>query len=105
MEQNRRLVDLDERVDLIRCLKEYHDANFTPGTYVHSIFGKAALLLEKTADAVEVVRCKDCKHHQWKQEPCHGRVVHSCNKLGIEVTRDFYCSYGERRNNGKKEME
>lgn len=35
------------------ALKRYHDAQFTPGVYEHSIFGKAALLLE--ADTAKVV--------------------------------------------------
>ena len=41
-----------ERKLIIQALKMYHDAFFTPGVYEHSIFGKAALLLEE--DAVEV---------------------------------------------------
>lgn len=50
-----------------------------------------------TVDAVEVVYCKDCKSHHWEQEPCHGKTVHICSKLKAEVTRDFYCAAGERR--------
>ena len=41
---------------IIDALKKYHDAQFTPGVYEHSIFGKAAMLLE--VDAVEVVHGK-----------------------------------------------
>ena len=52
-----------------------------------------------TVDAVEVVRCKDCKSHHWEQEPCHGKTVHICSKLNAEVTRDFYCAAGERKDN------
>ena len=51
-----------------------------------------------TVDAVEVVRCKDCKHHYWEQEPCHGKSVHHCNlphMSGIEVFKEFFCYYGE----------
>lgn len=42
----------DERKRLAGRLKQYHDWNFTPGVYDHSIFGLAAKLLE--VDAVEV---------------------------------------------------
>lgn len=28
---------------------------------------------EPAVDAVDVVRCKDCKHKGWIQEPCHGK--------------------------------
>lgn len=36
----------DERKRLAGRLKQYHDWNFTPGVYDHSIFGMAANLLE-----------------------------------------------------------
>lgn len=44
---------------------------------------------------VEVVRCRNCKHHHSEQEPCHGRTEHFCSKLNIQVFADFYCGYGE----------
>ena len=53
-----------------------------------------------TVDAVPVVRCKDCKHHYWEQEPCHGKSVHYCelpHMRGIEVFKEFFCYYGERK--------
>ena len=46
-----------------------------------------------TVDAVEVVRCKDCKHylwHDWDYSYC-------CIKLGKFVKPDFGCLYGERK--------
>ena len=55
---------------------------------------------QPTADVVEVVRCKDCKH--W------GGVTFGfvCRKFsGIDTKicmgADHYCSYGERSENGK----
>lgn len=48
-------------------------------------------------DAVEVVRCKDCKHSHWEQEACHGKVVHYCYILKSEVHKEFFCKFGERR--------
>ena len=46
-----------------------------------------------TVDAVEVVRCKDCKHSQ----PC-GESRQCLHPYGLNVCdgKDF-CSYGERR--------
>ena len=38
----------NEKQKIIRTLKQYHDSKFTPRVYEHSIFGKAALLLEGT---------------------------------------------------------
>ena len=91
---------------LVSALKIYHDSMFTPGVYEHSIFGQAALLLEK--DAVEVVRCKDCKHYRfnscyrevdrteaWMAENgitfSHNAPIYSC------FNKEDFCSYGEKR--------
>lgn len=52
-----------------------------------------------TVDAVEVVRCGNCKHYGWEQEPCYGRVQRFC-KLPKGLTSVWvgsFCSYGERR--------
>ena len=53
-----------------------------------------------TVDAVEVVRCKDCKRlfpHRKK----NGEVYfYSCDFHDIEVEADDFCSYGERRTDG-----
>ena len=53
-----------------------------------------------TMDAVEVVRCRECEHHYWEQEPCHGKTVHYCNlphMSGVQVFKEFFCYYGERK--------
>jgi hypothetical protein len=53
-----------------------------------------------TVDAVEVVRCKDCKHCSLDLS---GRDAHLCmrKEVGFIVRRklDDFCSYGERRTN------
>ena len=53
-----------------------------------------------TADVVEVVRCKDCKH----LEIINSREVYAkCRMTDLEFkpfdidTRKHFCSYGERR--------
>ncbi len=48
-------------------------------------------------DVVKVVRCKNCKYHHWEQDPEHGKTVHLCVILNAEVFRDFYCYYGEHK--------
>lgn len=56
-----------------------------------------------TVDAVPVARCKDCIYHHWEQEPCHGKTIHYCklpHMQGDEVFKDFFCYYGERRDDG-----
>ena len=59
-----------------------------------------------TVDAVPVVRCRDCKHHYWEQEPCHGKSVHYCklpHMRGVEVFKEFFCYYGERKEGADNE--
>ena len=53
-----------------------------------------------TVDAVPVVRCRECRHHYWEQEPCHGKSVHYCklpHMRGVEVFKEFFCYCGERK--------
>ena len=61
-----------------------------------------------TADVVEVVRCKDCKHfHRAILECVDGNPsdwgICDCewfNSEDYDVTENDFCSYGERRNDG-----
>lgn len=53
----------------------------------------------RPADVAPVVRCKDCKHRGWVQDPCHGKSVDyckiwDCTLRNLEAT---FCSYGERK--------
>ena len=57
-----------------------------------------------TVDAVEVIRCRECKYHYWEQEPCHGKSVHYCklpHMRGVEVFKEFFCYYGIRKDGGE----
>ena len=59
-----------------------------------------------TVDAVEVVRCRECEHHYWEQEPCHGKSIHYCklpHMRGVEVFKEFFCYYGERKEGADNE--
>ena len=51
-----------------------------------------------TVDAVEVVRCKDCKH--WlKDVPGCTDTVGRCEWANYMVGGSGYCVYGERKDN------
>lgn len=105
-----RLIDADEKQIIIQALKMHHDSQFTPGVYEHSVFGKAALLLESTVDAEEVVRCKECRFAK-PYERTDGKTGYYCQfcghsfKYGTNWERlynpikesDDFCSYGERK--------
>lgn len=48
------------------------------------------------ADVVEVVRCKDCKHHEELLNNNDGNVLCWVHGLDVIVDRNGYCNYGER---------
>lgn len=51
-----------------------------------------------SADAIEVVRCKDCKHYQFADNRAFGFPVKRCEWTGLEdVDDDDFCSRGERK--------
>lgn len=54
---------------------------------------KRAIIYHSTADVVEVVRCKECKH--WDEE--FGECDHPKVGRRVQVPAGFYCGWGERR--------
>ena len=51
-----------------------------------------------TVDAVEVVRCKDCKHGEFVDD---GFSLYLCHHHGSDWNDgEHFCSYGERKDNG-----
>lgn len=54
---------------------------------------------QPTVDAVEVVRCKDCK--QWNVHGTYGKkILGECGLLGKIMNYEDFCSRGERRTDG-----
>lgn len=49
----------------------------------------------KPVDAVEVVRCKDCIYFSKAKTNQKGFLI--CKASGMEICDDYFCSYGERR--------
>ena len=50
-------------------------------------------------DAVEVVRCKDCKYYE-HPEYYGGGTKDVCRTFKRQTKEDDFCSYGERKDNG-----
>ena len=52
-----------------------------------------------TVDAVEVVRCKDCKYYKPQKKSAHWENrANYCNRVvTIKVQPDDFCSHGERK--------
>ena len=83
----KRLIDVDAFLEKMKRTSRYFDVVFD----VEEM---------PTVDAVEVVRCRECKHHYWEQEPCHGKSIHYCklpHMRDVEVFKEFFCYYGERK--------
>ena len=56
---------------------------------------REALKKQPTADVVEVVRCKDCRHFEYSQ--INNRGFRICQASKMDITENDFCSYGERR--------
>ena len=83
-----------------RLKKNLYASN--PGSFSYLCFQDAINSVQEipAADVEPVVRCRECKHHYWVQEPCHGKRVHYCklpHMRGIEIFKEFFCYYGERK--------
>lgn len=89
--------DLISRVDAIDALnKEYHGMVSDESMKIYQI--KNWLSALPSADAVEVVRCKDCKY---RRENCGMGDHRWCDVLKMTTRADDFCSYGKRREDGE----
>jgi hypothetical protein len=57
---------------------------------------KFTLWLNKTVDAVPVVRCKDCKYYE-HPEYYGGGTKDVCRTFKRQTQENAFCSYGEKR--------
>ncbi len=57
---------------------------------------------QPTVDAVEVVRCKDCKHYKPRSQSVHWEHTVLCcaRSANLKFPPEGFCSYGERKDNG-----
>ena len=101
MANEKRLIDanaLDERFNKrIKWLQlDVHD-QYSLGLYHGAVTDKDLINEMPTVDAVEVVRCRDCKH-AWIH-PCGYVYCHRDGRNAYEMTfnLDSFCSYGERK--------
>ena len=68
----------------------------------------SAVDLTPTADVVEVVRCRDCKHHPNNGGDCDRSITHTsrdyvCECNTYRYINIDYCSYGERREGNEQQ--
>ena len=115
MENEKRLIDASE---LVRFCENEIDKYETGLNKHERDYVKAIRVVKKiartfpTVDAVEVVRCKDCKH---KTVTADGMVCECAlptkrmqdyyiygSTILARVEPDAFCSYGERKDNERK---
>lgn len=101
-----RYIDVEALTD--NMLERYYDLCEKHGYYDHYTtgYGDAIDAIENapTADVVEVVRCKDCKHLEIIND---GKVYAKCTMTDFEFlpfgtdTREHYCGYGKKKRRRK----
>ena len=89
MATEKRLIDANA---LMKANMYGNTAPVTHRTYAEMLIQKAP-----TVDAVEVVRCKDCKRRIEKRW-CYS--LHTYNGEPVGVADDFFCAYGKRKSDG-----
>lgn len=103
--------DLIRRKDLCDYISAaYYDDRFNdPVVLLDELFERAKHF--PAVDAVEVVRCKDCKYAMLLRKP-EGKLIADCliRKMNSEdeqfcmVSGDDFCSYGERREKNEHDI-
>ena len=86
-----RLIDADRAMEIVRDQGIAH-----PNAYHLTNYAMLILRESPTVDAVEVVRCKDCKYGEVDNADFHDQYL--CNISGSDWNcGNHFCSYGERK--------
>ena len=83
-----RLIDADRALEIVRNQGIAH-----PNAYHLTNYATLILREAPTVDAVEVVRCRECKYH----EDTNVAGFKHCCLIGKTVRYNDFCSYGERK--------
>lgn len=86
-----RYIDAERLIGVLNGYAQfYHVEMMSFGVFIDAVMDMP------TADVVEVVRCKDCKHarvHDYAPAECQ----YYCTLAVNYHTKDFFCALGERR--------
>ena len=102
MANEKRLIDANALKPMFDR-READDVEFFGGVYIPECFpaddAKEIVDQMPTVDAVEVVRCKDCKHYKPQFQGAHRNCTTPyCMRVNtVKVKPDDFCSFGERR--------
>lgn len=99
MENKKRLIDANAVLEKLSRMIDYCKTDKKVNATIALFQVGDAIMDCKTVDAVEVVRCKDCKHYGY--EP-YDNGDKCCERWGewIFPNEDDFCSCGERKDNG-----
>ena len=89
-----RLIDADRALEIVRSQGIAH-----PNAYHLTNYATLILQEAPTIDAVEIVRCRDCKHYRPQKKSAHWENrANYCNRIVTIKTQPYdFCSYGERK--------
>ena len=91
MANEKRLIDANRALEIVREQGIAH-----PNAYHLTNYAMAILQEAPTVDAVEVVRCRNCKYGDWDSKP-DDAIVCMRTKDGFWRSGNDFCSYGERK--------
>ena len=91
MASGKRLIDANRALEIVREQEIAH-----PNAYYLTNYAMAILQEAPTVDAVEVVRCRNCKYGDWDSKPDDAMVCMR-TKDGFWRSGDDFCSFGKRK--------
>ena len=99
MATEKRLIDANALMERLKFKRKISEVGLYRG--LESAMAQCAKA--PTVDAVEVVRCKDCKYsYDGVANLMCGRCGQNINGIrlgGVSVKAEHFCSYGERKDN------
>lgn len=94
-----RLIDADALEDTLLNHGFYYcnESDYSDGVAYGFLLAREDLKEAPTIDALEVVRCKDCKY-MTEHDFADGNIAYwTCSVWDSGTNYDGYCHYGERR--------
>ena len=91
MANEKRLIDADRAMEIVRNQGIAH-----PNAYHLTNYATLILREAPTVDAVEVVRCRNCKYGDWDSKSDDAMVCMR-TKDGFWRSGNDFCSYGKRK--------
>lgn len=91
MANEKRLIDANRALEIV-----YKRGIAHPNAYYLTNYAMAILQEAPTVDAVEVVRCRNCKYGDWDSKPDDAMVCMR-TKDGFWRSGNDFCSFGKRK--------